>query len=798
MSRGSSASPRSLADSLRAFDDAQLAALFTARPDLATPVPPDMTVLAMRAAARPSVERVLDHLDEFTLAVAEAMVLLDDPVQREGIDALLPQAGRDDIDRALHRLKGLGLLWEIEGGLRLVRTVREACPDPAGLGPPLDELLAVYPGDVLDAIVEDLGLPPQSNRAGATFALSEHLSRPGVIDRLLAEAPDTARAILGQLTDGPAIGQVTDGLRHERRGRTTSGVGWLLAHGLLVAIDVDRVALPREVGCHLRGGAPFSQVRVHPPTLQTRELDPDEVDRAGAGQALTAVRLTEDLLEAWSTGPPGVLRTGGLGVRDLRKAAGTLDVPEPTAALLIETASDAGLVGRPADAPDGFLPTPGFDEWADQPPAYRWAVLASAWLASPHVAGLVGTRFEGGERAANALSGDVQRSTASTVRREVLAELAALPPGTSTEAEAMLARLRWLAPYRAPRLREQLVGWTLREAEILGVTGRGALTSAGRRLLDGDLGVAADALAPHLPKPLDHVLLQADLTAVAPGPLTPDLARELALAAEVESTGGATVYRFGAASVRRALDAGRTAADLHDLLATHSRTPVPQALSYLVDDVARRHGRIRVGAASSYLRCEDETVLAEVLVHRRTAGLRLRRLAPTVLAAQAPANQVLEVLRQAGFSPAAESADGSVVVTRPATRRALPTPPVRPSSRTELSPRVVAAAVRALRAGDRVATAPRVRRTDLDPPSRVMPRSTSAATLEALRAAADRASAVWIGYVNAQGRATQRVVEPISVDGGYLRAYDHLRDEVRTFAIHRITGVAELEDEPAP
>jgi len=37
----------------------------------------------------------------------------------------------------------------------------------------------------------------------------------------------------------------------------------------------------------------------------------------------------------------------------------------------------------------------------------------------------------------------------------------------------------------------------------------------------------------------------------------------------------------------------------------------------------------------------------------------------------------------------------------------------------------------------------------------------------------------------------------MSVGGGYLRAFDHMRDEVRTFAVHRITGVAELVEEEA-
>ena len=43
-------------------------------------------------------------------------------------------------------------------------------------------------------------------------------------------------------------------------------------------------------------------------------------------------------------------------------------------------------------------------------------------------------------------------------------------------------------------------------------------------------------------------------------------------------------------------------------------------------------------------------------------------------------------------------------------------------------------------------------------------------------------------------RGSQRVIEPIKVEGGYVTAYDHARDEVRTFAIHRITGVAELQE----
>jgi predicted DNA-binding transcriptional regulator YafY len=41
------------------------------------------------------------------------------------------------------------------------------------------------------------------------------------------------------------------------------------------------------------------------------------------------------------------------------------------------------------------------------------------------------------------------------------------------------------------------------------------------------------------------------------------------------------------------------------------------------------------------------------------------------------------------------------------------------------------------------------------------------------------------------------VIAPVRVEGGYVTAYDHTADEVRTFALHRITGVSELADDPA-
>src|SRR3712207_9277613 len=91
----------------------------------------------------------------------------------------------------------------------------------------------------------------------------------------------------------------------------------------------------------------------------------------------------------------------------------------------------------------------------------------------------------------------------------------------------------------------------LAEAARLGVVVGGVLSPAGRGLLTSGEDGAADGMRGLLPDPVDHVLAQPDLSLVAPGPLVSELADTLAVVADVESSGGATVFRVSEASVRR-------------------------------------------------------------------------------------------------------------------------------------------------------------------------------------------------------------------------------------------------------
>jgi predicted DNA-binding transcriptional regulator YafY len=71
-----------------------------------------------------------------------------------------------------------------------------------------------------------------------------------------------------------------------------------------------------------------------------------------------------------------------------------------------------------------------------------------------------------------------------------------------------------------------------------------------------------------------------------------------------------------------------------------------------------------------------------------------------------------------------------------------------------------------------------------------------AETLKVLRTATETGSSVWLGYVDNDGISGDRVVDPVTLTGGLLTAYDHRTDRVRQFSVHRVTGVAPIASAP--
>ena len=520
------------------------------------------------------------------------------------------------------------------------------------------------------------------------------------------------------------------------------------------------------------------QIAWPPSPVVTTARDADVVERTAGQHALATVMGIIAIAEAWADdAAPAVLRKGGLGVRDLSSTARLLEIDEATAALWIETAYAAHLIGRDGEPEERWRPTSVYDDWHDAPLAEQWLLLARAWWTSLRAPSLVG-----GE--ANALSDEVEQRGQPLLRDQVVTVLASLPPGEAPrDAAEVIRSIDALAPRQASPQRSQHIAAVVDELEILGFTGGGALAEMGRAAAMDAPG-ARDVVRAAMPEPLDHVLLQADLTAIAPGPLLPDIARELRLMADVESTGGAIVHRFSTASVRRALDAGRDAAEMLDFLTRISRTPVPQPLTYMIEDAARRHGTVRVGIATAYIRCDDETSLEALMADPRAAELGCVRASPTVITVSGRVEDAIAILRDLGLHPVAETADGMVAHVPRRRARAPRQRAGSPLVRRDVTPALVQAALATLRAD--LADA----RADgfvgeaglaLEP----MPATETMAVLR--RAIADSLT-VRLGYGDGEG-----LVDPLRLQAGMLTAVDGTTGEVRTFAVSRIVA-ADIPD----
>ena len=716
---------------LAALDDGALVALLRRRPDLAVPPPASLTALAVRAGSRPSVERVLAGLDRHVLDVAEALCALA-PLSPRDVAAVAHGVG-GDATAALDELSGLLLVVD---GVPLESLVTALGPYPAGLGPPA-RALGVEPAD------------------------------PAALDALLARAPEASLRVLHALRDGPPVGVVG-------RGRAAEASRWLLEHGVLVATGDGRVALPLETALHLRGGRTHPAAQPAMPVPTARRWPAPVVAAEAARAAEEVVRLVGLLVERWAAEPVAALRTGGLGVRELGRTATALGRSAPETATVVEIAAAAGLIGEGQDREGAtFLAAaPAAADWFEARLPARWATLSGAWLTSSRTPWRVGERDERGTRLA-ALGPGLERGGAARLRRRVVAALGELPAGLAPAPDELHALLAWQRPRATPDA--TAVTAVLAELALLGITGAGALGTGGAALLTGDADAVAAGLAADLPTPVEELLVQGDLTAVVPGRPAPALAELLEAATEVESRGAGLTVRFSEASVRRALDAGRSPETLVAQLAAASRTPLPQALEYLVADVGRRHGRLRAGAAASYLRTDDTAAARELLADPRLAALALREIAPTVLVSPVPAARLVHRLQEIGAAPLLESADGVVQHARRARPPAIRVVPLaRPAVRvTTPDDDALAALVAQLRTER--GTAPGA--TD---PGHVV---------ALLRDAVASGAAVGIVVVGPSGAVQRRQVRVLAVDGGRARLRDLDRDTEIVVPVHRIASV---------
>jgi hypothetical protein len=235
--------------------------------------------------------------------------------------------------------------------------------------------------------------------------------------------------------------------------------------------------------------------------------------------------------------------------------------------------------------------------------------------------------------------------------------------------------------------------------------------------------------------------------------------------------------RVTAESVNRGLYAGGSAAEFRSFLDTHSRTPVSQSLTYLLDDQQRRFGALKTLSARSIVTSLDEAETVRILAHPNLATLGLRRVSDTVLACDAEAATVAETLRRAGFAPSAEA--GSItdqsagkLGTRPPAGRLW-----EPATTASDHVRLLAAAL----LGD-----PHMTREE---PGEVHRQELIGTIGERLRAAAETHTRVSLDFADSGGQMRRTAATIVHCADGYATVFSHDDDIVLNVSVSRISSV---------
>ena len=430
-----------------------------------------------------------------------------------------------------------------------------------------------------------------------------------------------------------------------------------------------------------------------------------------------------------------MLRAGGLSVRDLKRTAAALDVTEPLAAFWVELAYAAGLLASDGEADERYAADPGrTTSGCSCPPASAGRALAAAWLAATRTPGLVGGRDAKG-RALSALGPrprPLRRPRGPPPRprppRRAAAGRRPVPgsrcsPGCAGSARC--AARRGPAPTCGPARRADAV-----EAELLG--GRRAAARCRRpplaRSPNGPL-TEAELLGVDRPRRARRPRPRADRRHVAPAaapprrtppppPPAPPPARPAPPRAprprpapgrpdRRRARPAAAPARRRARRPRRHRVQGR-----RDGLPLHARLRTPRPGRR---PLRRRPARLprralpHPGPAAARLPHRRRGPQARPSAGRR--GLRLRPLRRRRAARRdprrpprrracgcaasprpcwpprPPRTQLLDGLRAMGYAPAAESAEGDVLITRADAHRTPPRTAARPGPRRPAGPR---------------------------------------------------------------------------------------------------------------
>jgi hypothetical protein len=305
-------------------------------------------------------------------------------------------------------------------------------------------------------------------------------------------------------------------------------------------------------------------------------------------------------------------------------------------------------------------------------------------------------------------------------------------------------------------------------AELIGLTAGQSATSWFHLVLEGKVSEASMLLEQHLPPTSERLIIQADLTLIAPGPLPTAIEIELRKFAETEQVSMASTYRLNALSISHGLETGLTEASIRELLSRLSGSELPQPVDYLLRESVGRCGRRQVlegpGEARTIVKSVDPILLTEILNETRLRPFGIRQNPDGDLFSRFEPEVIYFGLREAGFSAIRVDGAGRVISPR--------TVPTRTSAFTIIT--TVATDLERLREHDQ--------KLGSEPEGDDLIRQ--------IEFALKNKAKLLIMATDKSGAKHEFLIEPKNLSNGRLRGIDTRAEIERTIPLERITGAS--------
>ena len=200
-------------------------------------------------------------------------------------------------------------------------------------------------------------------------------------------------------------------------------------------------------------------------------------------------------------------------------------------------------------------------------------------------------------------------------------------------------------------------------AQLIGLSSSNYMSSWFRPLLEGDITKATKLLSENLPATQNRIIIQADLTIIAVGPLPTDKELNLRRFVETERIGVASTYRINNLSVTYGLETGLTEAEIRDLLLELSGVALPQPVDYLIREAATRFGRLvlRESPTGTLIQSNEQILLTQILNDSALRTLGITKTSETTLESRFEVEIVYYLLRESKYAAIRKNLKDEVV-----------------------------------------------------------------------------------------------------------------------------------------